>query len=506
MKRPDFQRILEMIPGGLVWLTLFFAIALSFLNPVAAIVLVILFDLYWLFRVGYFVIYVVIAWRRFRQDSARDWFADMSRLPGAADLVHLIFIPTYKEDIEILRATFSSLVASKFPDKDKRFIVVLAGEERDSERFRRNAEALSAEFGAAFKKILVFEHPRNLPDEIPGKGSNLNFAGHRAQEYVDSLGIPYERVIVSAFDVDTCVHPQYFAHLTFAYATHPDPTRTSFQPVALYNNNMWESPAVVRVAAFGTTFWLLTELARPERLCTFSSHSMSFRALADVGFWQKDIVTEDSRIFLQCLLRYDGDYAVTPMFVPVSMDTVVGENLWQSMANLYKQQRRWAWGVEHFPYLAIRFAKNPRFPLAKKIYYLWTLTEGMWTWATAPLLIFILGRLPLAVAPEAVREITLFQNTPNILDALMTFSMVGVFATAIVSLTLLPPRPAQNKSRASGLVMVLQWLLVPVTFIAFGSIPAIDAQTRLMLGKYLGFNVTAKKRKETALTAESAAA
>ncbi|MEK9151901.1 MAG: glycosyltransferase family 2 protein, partial [Patescibacteria group bacterium] len=481
MQKTRGYRMLEVVPGSLVWLTLLFAIGLSFWAPVTAVAFIIVFDLYWLFRVCYFVCFLFLSWRRYRRDSVVDWAARIRTAPGAEDLYHLVFLPTYKEEIEVLRATFRSLAASAYPWMRRRFIIVLAGEERDRELFERTAADLAKEFCRDFFRILTTVHPEDLPDEIPGKGSNLNFSGHKAQALIDELGVPYEKVIVSAFDVDTCPHPQYFACLTAAYLANPRPTRSSYQPIAFYNNNIWDSPAVVRVAAFGTTFWLMTELARPERLFTFSSHSMSFRALVDVGFWQKDIVTEDSRIFLQCLLRYDGDYRVQPIFVPVSMDAVTGRNYAESLVNLYKQQRRWAWGVEHFPFLADRFSRAPNFPLAKKVYYLWNLTEGMYSWATAPLLIFILGHLPILVASDAVRGSALFQNAPHTLDTLMTLSMIGVFATALVSLTLLPPRP-HDRGRWDWLVMALQWILVPVTFIMFGSFPAIDAQTRLIMG------------------------
>jgi hypothetical protein len=45
-------------------------------------------------------------------------------------------------------------------------------------------------------------------------------------------------------------------------------------------------------------------------------------------------------------------------------------------------------------------------------------------------------------------------------------------------------------------MIVFEWLLLPVGIIFFGSFPALDAQTRLMFGKYMGFLVTPKTRKE----------
>jgi len=276
---------------------------------------------------------------------------------------------------------------------------------------------------------------------------------------------------------------------------HPNPTRTAFQPVVLYNNNIWDAPLVTRIAAFGTTFWLMTDLARPDRLFTFSSHSMSLKALVDVGFWQRDIVTDDSRIFLQCLIRYKGDFTVTPLYVPLSMDTVQADTYWGSFKNLYKQQRRWAYGSEHFPYMVWHFFKRDHgIPFGKKIKYLWNLGEGMYSWATVPIILLILGRLPFWVAPVQAKGTAIVQASPFIIEFVLALSMVGILVSAAFSLLLLPPRPA-HQPRRKFLIMLGQWIFLPITLIIWGAIPATVAQTRLMFGKYLGFWVTEKVRK-----------
>lgn len=484
------HRFLEMIPALLVWGTIAIAIVLSFTAPIVAIGIIIVFDLYWMYRVLYFIVFVIESWKEHRIAEATDWILLLKTEVIDWDKYwHVIFLPTYKEPIEIIDATMRQLKNTKYPTD--RMIIVLAGEERDHEQFQKNAELIKKKYGKSFAHLLITEHPKDLPDEMPGKGSNLNYTGKLLKDFIDKLGIRYEDVIASSFDVDTVVHQQYFAHLTYLYATVEDPTRASYQPVIVFNNNIWESPAPVRISAFGTTFWLFGELARPERLWTFSSHSMPFKMLVDVGFWQKDIVSEDSRIYLQAAKKYKGDYRVVPLYLPVSMDAVTGRNYWESMKALYKQQRRWAWGVEHFPYLVEEFWKDKTIALRIRLKLLWNHVEGMFTWATAPLLIFILGWLPIHVAESSTEA--LVHNAPFTLEWIMRVAAFGILFSGLLSFSLLPPRP-KHVGKHTWLILFLQWAMLPVTFILFGALPAIDAQTRMALGKYLGFNVTKKGR------------
>jgi len=490
-------RLLEIIPGALIWITLVAAVTLSFIRPLWVIFFIVIFDVYWLFRIMYFAIFLIASWRNYRRNAKIDWGAKLSEFPRAAALHHLIFLPTTTESYEVLKTTMDALAASTFPKE--RMLVVLAGEERFRDQFLPKTERLLHDFDGVFEKIFVTLHTLR-PDELKGKSANLNHAAREVRPQVAALGIPDEDIIVSSFDSDTVVHPQYFSHLTYVYCATPDPLRSSYQPMVVYNNNIWDAPAALRVAAFGTTFWLMTELARPEFMATFSSHSMPWKMLIDVGYWQKDIVSEDSRIFLQGYVHYNGNYRVTPLYLPVSMDTVGAKSYLGYLKGLYKQQRRWAWGVENFPYLVwnLRKSVKPDFPKGKKWFMIFRTLEGMYSWATAPILMFLLGQLPIYLTRGQVREMAFVQNTPFTLQYIMTLAMVGTILAMILATRMLPPRP-HAKKKWNWLVMILQWVLTPVTFIVFGSIPAIDAQTRLMLGgRYrLGFNVSEKAARET---------
>ena len=109
------------------------------------------------------------------------------------------------------------------------------------------------------------------------------------------------------------------------------------------------------------------------------------------------------------------------------------------------------------------------------------------------ILVTVLGRLPMWFASGEVRQSAIFFNTPYVLENLMTLAMVGLFVSAIMSMLILPPRP-HHFGRHRYLLMLAQWMLVPVSLVFFSAVPCIDAVTHLMFGSYLGFNVSIKKR------------
>jgi hypothetical protein len=76
----------------------------------------------------------------------------------------------------------------------------------------------------------------------------------------------------------------------------------------------------------------------------------------------------------------------------------------------------------------------------------------------------------------------------------MILASLGILINATLSLLLLP-KLTKEINFWKKLSIFFQWMFLPLTLIFFGSIPALDAQTRLALGKYLNFWSTEKFRK-----------
>jgi hypothetical protein len=491
-------RLFEILPGFLTWTTIISCFVFSWLAPAQTALFIIIFDTYWFFKTVYLSIHLRAGYKRMANQMNINWVEKLRSNDKWQNMYHLIILPMYKEGVEVVRPSFESLANNGYPLN--KMIVVLAIEEKSGERGKEVSRIISREFGDKFFKFLVTTHPSDIEGEIAGKGSNETWAGRQVKkEIIDKINIPYENIIVSVFDVDTVVTSGYFGCLTYNYITHPNPTKASFQPIPLFINNIWEAPALARVISFSSTFWHIMQQERPERQVTFSSHSMSFKALAEIDFWQTNIVSEDSRIFWQNYLFYDGNYEVMPLHFTVSMDSNVSSNFWRTMVNQYKQIRRWAWGSENLAYMLFGFWKNKRVNLISKVRWSFVQFEGFWSWATNGLIIFMLGWLPLVLGGDKFNATVLSYNLPGITRIIMTLAMIGVITSAYLGIALLPPRP-KIYGKHKWAIMAAQWLLIPISIIVFGAIPAIEAQTRLMLGKYMGFWTTEKVRKNNTIS------
>ena len=495
-------KFLEIFPGALAWLTLLILISLSFVKPVWVAIFIILFDCYWLCKTAFLYFHLQAGFRQMRANQKINWVNELinNQQPTTGNwrnIYHLIILPTYKEPYEVVRESFLSLKNANYP-KDK-LIVVLAIEEKAGVAAETIVQKIKGEFEKDFFKFLVSRHPADLAGEIAGKGANETWAVKEAKKVIiDPLKINYENILVSAFDIDTQSGSDYFGNLTYKFLTVKKPQRSSYQPVPLFTNNIYQAPALARLIAFSTTFWMMMHQSWSERLTTFSSHSMPFKALVEIGFWETGVVSEDSRIFWQFFLHYKGDWRVVPLFYPVYMDANIAPSFWHTLKNLYKQQRRWAWGAENIPYVLSGFSAAG-ITLGQKIYRGFHLMEDFHSWATNALIIFIFGWLPVLVGGADFNISLLSYNLPRVTSFIMTIASIGIITSAVLALSLLPPKPKKFKIR-HYIFYLAQWVLMPVTLIVMGSFPALEAQTRLMFGKrfYLDFWATPKSRSKTA--------
>ena len=576
-----FQRFFEILPGLTSWTILISATGLSFSHPACAAIFIIAFLFYWLLRLLYMTLFLVLSYSRLMMERQTDWMAliagidhidqqnvnsrhserseesllagilrtlfslnffrrnkyvpassikflgklvrrsapqndgkrnipqrivsyihrkelrnlqkEKNRPPPSMEIYHLVIFPIVKEPRDIVEPGVKSLSRQQF--SPKRILVIFALEDRAEEKIKEAAFAIAKEYQHHFLDILTIVHPSGLPGEAAVKGANVTYAARQAAPYFHSRNIPLENIILSCFDADTIVGEEYFSCLTYHFMIASRRIQSSFQPIPVYHNNIWQVPSFARVIEIGSSFFQLIEATNPEKLVTFSSHSMSFKALVDVGYWPVDMISDDSAIFWKSYIHFDGQYQVIPMYVTLSMDVAASDSLWPTIKSIYKQKRRWAWGVENFPIVMRAFLQSPKISLYNKIRHAWKLFEGHISWATWGFILTIISWLPVFLSEYEFTSSVVYYNAPKITKTIFHLASSSLFISVLLSMGLLPPRKSKDRLREK-IGHVLEWLMIPFILVFFSSLPALDAQTRLMINKRMEFWVTEKKRKK----------
>jgi len=493
------RRLLEMVPGGAVWLIL--------LSPVGAGVLIaatnfeylwilgvgaVALDCYWLLRLVYTFRHVSRGWGILEATSAIDWGARLPGLrdvPGALDpsvVTHAVLIPTYTERYEVLRATVAALAGADYPAQGK--IVAIITRTTDLGGCD-NVGRLQAEFGDRFRAFWHIKDPL-LPGIVVGKSAAMAYGGPVLKQACDDLGLDPDQVVVTDLDSDYRVHPQYLAHITHEFCRTPDRATTIWQPVPIFRNNFWRVPAPVRCMATLSTQWQLYLHLHPRRLVMFSAYSMALRLVDEVGYWDDDAIPEDSRFFWKAFFRYGARLRVRPAFLPMYGDAPRARDYGGTLVSQYNQIKRWAWGVTDVPYVALRMVTHPEIPRRVRLARFQMLMFNHLGWATLPILIFVGGALPSLLNYDYS-----LSDTGTILETaasiILQMTLLNILAVAVLD-NRIHPRPRAWPWWRRRLADV-QMLMYPVVFLVLSALPALEAQTRLLFGAYLEYRVTEKE-------------
>ena len=526
-KRTRLYRFFEIVPAVISYGMIILLVILSIVNPLAAAVYLLLLIITVFVKSIGIAFHTIVGHNRLVRAQRIDWHArledledpatsydrvvanassgfgyaahqqnlrlvssDLGDYPKPSQLFQAVIIAAYNEDYEVIQPTIESVINTTYDNK--RIILYLAYEERGGAAIEATAKRLQKEYADVFYTFQIVKHPKDMPDEVVGKGPNITYAGYELQKWCDKQAIDYSNVIVTTLDSDNRPHPTYFDYVAYEYIVHHDRTHLSYQPVALYFGNIWDAPAPMRVIATGNSFWTIISSMRPHTLRNFAAHSQPMDALVAMDFWSKRSIVEDGHQYWRSYFFFGGSYSVVPIHVPIYQDAVMGDTLKRTLITQFKQLRRWGYGVSDIPFVATRlFTRNRNVPFWEGFARFARLVDSHVTLATMALLITFGGWVPLIINPEASRNIAAHQ-LPNVVSSIQQVAMVGIFITILLMLKMLPPRPERYKRRRT-VGMVLQWLLMPLTSVGYSSVASFNAQTHLMLGKYLDkFDVTEK--------------
>lgn len=488
IKHPEFViRIFEIIFPAFTWFIITLPVWLSFFHPAIVAYFILSFDVYFLYKSLSVTVFSTLSFFKLKRLSQLNWLQRAKSLSFFSKTYHAVIITNYKENVEKIRKTLQFISNQDFPMK--RILVFLAMEEREGEDAKKRADTLISEFKNKFGFITATFHPM-IKGEVRGKASNSTWAAKFVSQKIRKIGIDPSFVTITSCDADSLLPQKYFSYLTFAFLTDQDrQCHFYWAPVLLYSN-FWEVPLIIRLQATISSIGRLSSLSRPDTLIQISTYSLSLKMLENIGYWDTNIIPEDWHIFLQAFFTLGEKVKTLPIYLTVSRDAVRSPNLLLTFRSRYEQEKRWAWGITDVPYALYKFFASPKIPFLPKFFRVFYVLETHIFWPTSFFLLTLSASIPALVNPVFGRT-ALGYNLPKISGIILTLTTVFIIVLIFIDAKSHPKRP-KSFSIAKTPLLIFQWIMLPVVSFFFSSLPALEAHTRLLLGKRLEYKVTEK--------------
>ena len=482
-----FQRLMEIIVPLSSWFLITLPLWLSPFHPALVAYFIIAFDLYFFSKSMSTAYACVVSYNEILFHNTIKYDKKLKKIKNYQSLKHFILIPNYKEHLHKLEETIEELIKNDYPDKNSLYLI-LAFEKREVDAINKN-QLISREYKKYFKKIISCYHPL-ATDEEPGKASNQTFAAKIVDEFVMKYKFDRKNVLITICDADSKLPKNYFSYLSFEYLR--DKNRLFhfyWAPVLLYNN-FWQLPFMVRMQATLSSILRLAFLSQKENLIQVSTYSTNLWLLKKINFWDTDIIPEDWHVFFQAFFTFGGKVKTIPLFTIVNGDAVFSGGTMKTLANRYEQEKRWAWGVTDVGYVLKKFFQTPNIDFWTKFKKIAFIIETHLFWPTSFFILTISASLPPLINPS-FRRTVLGLLLPKLSALILTLSSGMLILYIYLDIKL--RQKVNMKTSFSNLpLLIVQWYLLPVVSFFFSSLPALDAHTRILLGKKLEYKVTEK--------------
>lgn len=492
------ERTLDGIPGCLAWLALLFAIISALAFPRMLLLVAALLGFYSAVRFLFAGIANVMGLRKIREWEQIDWHERYRQEATSEALAwdavhHVVIIPNYKEPDAILRRTLDNLAAQY--QARQRMTVMLAMEAAE-EACVSKAERLVHDYEHCFAHIYFTVHPRGLPGEMQCKSANEAWAARWVRrKLVDQLGYDIDTICVTTQDADSLWHKHHFYALTYLFAITPERHLRFWQAPIRYHTNIWDINPLLRIVNAYSTAFELAYLAAPWWIpMPMSSYSLSLKLLDNSGYWDGDVIADEWHMFIKAYFAREGAVKLDRIFLPFSATAVTGETLWEAIKNRYQQSLRHAWGSKEVGYIVAKMLEQPEVDFNLSFKLLFRVAHDILLAGAGWVIITAGAQLPFLFNPTLLPQV-LAEGFGNPAYVLLQVSFLLVSILGIVfwyqDVIERPPR-TRKQTFMERIFTLISFPLLPVLTLIVVAIPVLQAQTRLLVGIPLRFQVSKK--------------